>query len=298
MYLSVIFAPTCIPIASKRSLSPSSSSSTVVVALEARLVVESLYSLRIAGVGSGAGSRPASIISCSTLQARARACADDARRVLTISIKNKSNAAPSIDRTGASAMAVTRGEEREPVRVGVVICVTSREDARSRLDQIPRLESKRPLPATQPQPRRRQRGQRRIKQVYVNDWKVGISPKNSPSIHSYQACNPRNPNTTPFTNQRINESTAIPPPHPQTLSQNLIRDSLPQCPPSRRSCLPSCSTSTTVIGRRTHYLALDSPWRRCQAHVNMSSLLSLVPRSSPSYMTRSGAPTPATLCRI
>lgn len=127
-YPSVIFAPTCIPIASKRSLSPSSSSSTFVAALETRLVVESLCSLRIAGVGSGAGSRPASIISCSTLRARAWACADDARRVLTISIKNKSNAAPSINRTGASAIAVTRGEEREPVSGGVVIGVTSGED--------------------------------------------------------------------------------------------------------------------------------------------------------------------------
>ena len=58
-----------------------------------------------------------------------------------------------------------------------------------------------------------------------------------------------------------------------TLSRNDTKDSSPQCPPSHRSCLPNCSISTTVIGHRTHYLALDSPWRRCQAHANTSSLL-------------------------
>ena len=83
-----------------------------------------------------------------------------------------------------------------------------------------------------------------------------------------------------------------------TPPRDLTRDTSSQCPPSRRSCLPNCSTSTTAIGRRTRYLASDSPWRRCQVHANTNSLLSLAQRSLPSCTTRSGVRMLATLCRI
>ena len=127
--------------------------------------------------------------------------------------------------------------------------------------------------------------------------------RNPLSIRSYRAGSER----PPITNSKSSTEGGYEPTNPlpflfqqylQSFSRNFVRDSSPQCLPSRRSCLPNCSISTTVIGRRIRYLASDSPWRRCQARVNTSSLLSLVPRSSPSYMTRSGARTPATLCRI
>src|SRR6266404_2270285 len=107
-HLSVMFAPTCMPMASKRARSPSSSSS---LGANGPMLTESrcasFFALPLDG--GGGGIRPASTISSSIFCARESATADDWRNVCTASTRKYSIAAASINRGCGSASAGREG---------------------------------------------------------------------------------------------------------------------------------------------------------------------------------------------